>query len=283
MISNAPGWICCVRRSRSPPARRRRARAAARGGPRARGGRPRPGARDLPGGALAALFAAGWPWGGRGRGERGGAGRPRPRRPPRPPDLLLRGPGDAVHRGERGGGADPEGARWARSARGRPPAQEARWLWLAGRAAADLWDDETWRLLSARSSSCPRHGRADGDAVRPQHAQLRPGPLGRAGRGRVVLDEIRAVTEATGMPGSSYGALWVAALRGPRGGVLGADRGRRQRRSGARRGLRAGDHRAAERGPVQRSRPLRGALAAVAGRRRRALLRAGLRPGRWPS
>ena len=32
----------------------------------------------------------------------------------------------------------------------RLPAEELRWLWLACRAAIDLWDDESWHVLSTR-------------------------------------------------------------------------------------------------------------------------------------
>ncbi len=95
-----------------------------------------------------------------------------------------------------------------------PPA-DARWLWLACWAAADLWDDEAWDLLSARQLELVRAAGA-----------LTAIPFALTARSAVNLvcgdvhaaaaqvDEIRAVSEATGIATPPYGPLWLAGLQG---------------------------------------------------------------------
>ena len=95
------------------------------------------------------------------------------------------------------------------------PPENARWLWFACWAAADLWDDETWDLLSARQLELVRGAGA-----------LTAIPLALTARSAVHLvcgdlraaasqiDEIRTVSEATGIATPPYGPLWLAGLRG---------------------------------------------------------------------
>jgi DNA-binding CsgD family transcriptional regulator len=95
------------------------------------------------------------------------------------------------------------------------PPDDARWLWFACWAAADLWDDETWDLLSARQLELVRAAGA-----------LTAIPFALTARSAVHLvrgdvhaaasqvDEIRTVSEATGIAIPPYGRLWLAGLRG---------------------------------------------------------------------
>ena len=86
---------------------------------------------------------------------------------------------------------------------------------LACRAAADVWDDETWRLLSTRELERARQ--AGALTAMPlalstlSYIHVLSGDLAAA---EALLDEIRAATEATGIPSHPYIALWLAALRG---------------------------------------------------------------------
>ena len=98
-----------------------------------------------------------------------------------------------------------------------PPApDEARWLWLASWVASELWDDETWGLLSARQLELVRAAGALTAiplalSARISFLQQASGELTAAAS---MLGEMQAVSEATGIATPPYGALWHAALRG---------------------------------------------------------------------
>jgi DNA-binding CsgD family transcriptional regulator/tetratricopeptide (TPR) repeat protein len=140
---------------------------------------------------------------------------PSPPRPPRPSDLLLHGLATLFTQGPAAGAPILKDALSAFRSEINLPPQEARWLPLACQAAADVWDDETWRLLSSRELE-----RARGTGA------LTAMPLvlstlsyvhaisGELTAAETLLDEIRAATEATGIPSHHYAALWIAALRG---------------------------------------------------------------------
>ena len=155
----------------------------------------------------------------RGRGvvevaEAVGAGPPPPQ-VPRPPDLLLHGLAVRFTEGYPAGAPILKEALSAFRDNAVLPAEDAKWLWFACWAAADLWDDETWDLLSARQL----------DLVRSTGA-LSAIPFVLTARSAVHLvsgdvhaaasqvDEIRAISDATGIAAPPYGALWLAALRG---------------------------------------------------------------------
>ena len=140
---------------------------------------------------------------------------PPPPRPPRPSDLLLQG---LAVRFTDGYAAGAPILKEALRAFRRDPVlapEDARWLWLACWAAADLWDDETWDLLSSRQLQIAR-------AV----GALTAIPLALTARGAVQLirgeiadaasqvDEIRAVSDAIGIAAPPYGPLWLAGLAG---------------------------------------------------------------------
>jgi DNA-binding CsgD family transcriptional regulator len=93
--------------------------------------------------------------------------------------------------------------------------EDARWLWFACWAAADLWDDETWDSLSARQLELVRAAgalTAIPFALTARSAvHLVRGDLHTAAS---QIDEIRTVSEATGIAAPPYGPLWLAGLRG---------------------------------------------------------------------
>jgi DNA-binding CsgD family transcriptional regulator len=90
-----------------------------------------------------------------------------------------------------------------------------RWLWLACRAAVDLWDDETWYVLSARHVQLARD--AGALSVLPIALISRMGVYlwtGELSGAASLNHEVEAVTEATGSHLAPYGALGLAAFRG---------------------------------------------------------------------
>jgi DNA-binding CsgD family transcriptional regulator len=95
------------------------------------------------------------------------------------------------------------------------PPREARWLPLACQAAADVWDDATWRLLSTRQLERAR----DTGALTAMPLVLSTlsyiyAISGELAAAEALHDEIKTATEATGIPSHRYVALWIAALRG---------------------------------------------------------------------
>jgi DNA-binding CsgD family transcriptional regulator len=94
-------------------------------------------------------------------------------------------------------------------------AADVRWLWLACRLALDLWDDELWHLLATRGESVAR----DTGAL-----TLLPGLTnflaafnvhsGAFDHARVLIDEVDAITQATGIPPLKYATGLLAAWRG---------------------------------------------------------------------
>ena len=67
-----------------------------------------------------------------------------------------------------------------------PPEEGLRWLFLAAVTAADLWDDESWHVLSARHARIARAaGAAQRASPRAQLAHFRGLVRGRSGRSRV--------------------------------------------------------------------------------------------------
>jgi DNA-binding CsgD family transcriptional regulator len=93
--------------------------------------------------------------------------------------------------------------------------EDQRWLWLACRLAQDLWDDELWHMLATRSVRLAR----DTGAL-----HLLPNALnhlaalnvhsGAFATAAAEIDEIDAITEATGLPPLKYAAGLLAAARG---------------------------------------------------------------------
>jgi DNA-binding CsgD family transcriptional regulator len=134
---------------------------------------------------------------------------------PRPPDLLLQGLAVLFTEGYAAGAPILKEALSAFRRETVLPPREARWLPFACQAAADVWDDATWRLLSTRELERVR----DTGALTALPLVLSTlsyihAVSGELGAAEALLDEIKAVTEATGIPSHRYVALWIAALRG---------------------------------------------------------------------
>ena len=70
--------------------------------------------------------------------------------PPRAPDLLLDGWVLLITRGYAAGTPTLKRALAAFRSESISRDEEIRWLWLACHTAYELWDDETWHVLSAR-------------------------------------------------------------------------------------------------------------------------------------
>ena len=92
---------------------------------------------------------------------------------------------------------------------------QLRWLWPACVAAAHVWDDEKWDAL------CDRHLQLARDAgaltelplalTHSAYLKLFAGDLAAA---VPLIEELQALTQATGISLASYGAVLLAALRG---------------------------------------------------------------------
>ena len=134
---------------------------------------------------------------------------------PGPSDLLLQGLAVQVTDGYAAGAPLLKAALAAFQREPALPPEEARWLSLALWAAADLWDDSTWRRLTTRELERARE--AGALAALPlalsmlSYIHATAGDLAAA---ESLLEEIRSAGEATGTPAQPYLALWIAALRG---------------------------------------------------------------------
>jgi DNA-binding CsgD family transcriptional regulator/tetratricopeptide (TPR) repeat protein len=149
--------------------------------------------------------------------ETAGAARaaPPPSAPPRAPDLLLDGLALLITDGY------ATGAPVLRRAVDRFREEDVsrgdgrRWLWLAPRVAAFLWDDESWDVLSARFV---QQAREDGAlSVLPLALTIRTGMHLFAGRLAIassLVDELTAVNEATGAGLVAYAPVTLAAAKG---------------------------------------------------------------------
>jgi DNA-binding CsgD family transcriptional regulator/tetratricopeptide (TPR) repeat protein len=167
---------------------------------------------------LAAAFAArlATPGGGIREVARAAMLAPRPTHPPRAPDLLLDGLAANFVTGY--ASAVPE-LREALSTFGNDMSadEELRWLWLATWAALHMWDDGHWDPLSERYLRLVRTAGALSEL--PLALSTRAMMLlftGDLTTASTLVDEQRAVTEATGGNLAPYAAMGLAALRGRR-------------------------------------------------------------------
>src|SRR4029077_2586392 len=93
--------------------------------------------------------------------------------------------------------------------------EQARWLSVALWAAADLWDDETWRRLTTREIERARDaGALTAIPLALSMLSYIHATSGELDTAESQLDEIRSASEAIGTPAQPYVALWVAAMRG---------------------------------------------------------------------
>jgi len=145
---------------------------------------------------------------------RAAAAAPPPPHRPRPPDLLLDGLAAVYTQGYApslpllrqalaGAGTDA------------PADEQPHWLWLACVTASHLWDDERWEQLAQRYATRVRQIGALAEL--PLALDRRARPLlfaGELSAAAALLDETRAVEDATGSPPWPYGELSLAAFRG---------------------------------------------------------------------
>jgi DNA-binding CsgD family transcriptional regulator len=131
------------------------------------------------------------------------------------PDLLLDGLALLVTEGRAAGTPLLRQALSAFRGPGSSAEEGLRWLWLAGRVADDLWDDESWEVL------CTRHVRLarQAGALTVLPIALRSRIFvhvfaGELDEGAALMQEVRAVTEVTGTQLAAYGAVALAAWRG---------------------------------------------------------------------
>jgi tetratricopeptide (TPR) repeat protein len=140
---------------------------------------------------------------------------PAPPQPPRPPDLLLLGLATRFTKGYAAGAPILKKALGALRRETALPPQEARWLWFAGWVALNLWDDETWTVLSTRQLGLVRE--AGALTALPFVLTICTSVyafFGELTTAASLAEETRAVTEATRIAAAPYGELSLAALRG---------------------------------------------------------------------
>jgi DNA-binding CsgD family transcriptional regulator len=140
---------------------------------------------------------------------------PAPLAPARASDLLLDGLALLVTEGYAAG--TPALRRALLAFRGQDISVEEgmSWLWLAGRAAMAVWDDETWHTLASRHVTLARD--AGALSVLPLAVRSRillHAHAGELADGAALIAEAQAVADATGSQLGPYGALGVAAFRG---------------------------------------------------------------------
>jgi DNA-binding CsgD family transcriptional regulator len=136
--------------------------------------------------------------------------------PPRAPDLLLDGLALLVTDGR--AAATPilkQAVSAFRNDESLSTRELLRWLWLAGRVAQDLWDDESWEVLCTQHVRLARQTGAL--AVLPIALRSRifqHGLWGEVDEGAGLTGEAETVSAAIGTQLSAYGTLALAALQG---------------------------------------------------------------------
>jgi DNA-binding CsgD family transcriptional regulator/tetratricopeptide (TPR) repeat protein len=142
------------------------------------------------------------------------AGPPHPQSPG-PSDLLLQGLAIQATRGYAAGAPLLKAAVSAFERETALPLGERRWLSLTLWAAADLWDDDTWRRLTTRGVERARElGALTAIPFALSMLSYIHATSGELAAAESLLDEIRATSEATGTPAQPYLGLWIAAVRG---------------------------------------------------------------------
>jgi len=147
--------------------------------------------------------------------SRAALARPAPDGPPRPTDLLLQGMATMLIDGHAAAAPILKAALSAFREETALPPEESRWISLACRAAADVWDEESWRLLATRELQRARDaGALTATPLLLSTVSYIEALCGEVSAAESLLDEIRATTAATGIPAHHYIEMWVAALRG---------------------------------------------------------------------
>jgi DNA-binding CsgD family transcriptional regulator len=137
--------------------------------------------------------------------------------PPRAIDLLLDGLATRFTEGYPAGVPPLRKALDAFRHQNVLTAGDIRWLMLGSRLALDLWDEELWHVLATRGVRTAREtgvllllpGMANFLAALNVHT-------GAFDDAVVLIDEVDAITQATGIPPLKYAAGMLAAWRGDR-------------------------------------------------------------------
>jgi DNA-binding CsgD family transcriptional regulator len=133
----------------------------------------------------------------------------------RGPELLLEGLATIFCESYDAAGPILRRAQNAFDVSGLPVSEQLRWKWLASVASVHMWDDVRWEAISERHVQIARETGALGELPlalsQRVYAHLFAGELTTAA---LLVDEIRAATEATGSNLAPYGAVGLAALRG---------------------------------------------------------------------
>lgn len=135
--------------------------------------------------------------------------------PPEPHDLLLDGLATRLTQGYAAAVAPLREALQAFGGADDADTADSRWLWLACRIAADLWEQATWEALATRGLRLARESGAL--SILPMAGSYRAGVHIHAGQYRaawVLLEESSAVTQATGTTPLVQAKPIVAAWRG---------------------------------------------------------------------
>ena len=135
--------------------------------------------------------------------------------PPRASDLLLDGLALLITEGYAAGTPTLRRAVSAFRDEDMSRGDGRRWLWLASRVAAFLWDDEAWDVLSARFVGLARD--AGALSVLPLALTTRSGVHIFAGEFAIassLLEEVVAVNEATGASLAPYVGLASVTFQG---------------------------------------------------------------------
>jgi DNA-binding CsgD family transcriptional regulator len=135
--------------------------------------------------------------------------------PPRAPDLLLDGWALLITKGYPAGTPMLKHALSAFRSYSIPQAEEIRWLWLACHTAYELWDDQTWFAFSERLVELGRKAGALTELPIAldslSGAKLFAGDFATAA---ALVQEGKAITEATGSHPTPYGPVLLAACQG---------------------------------------------------------------------
>ena len=95
-----------------------------------------------------------------------------------------------------------------------------RWLWLACRISQDLWDDELWHVLATRGVRVARDtGALNQLPVLANFLAALNVHAGDFAAAAALVDEVEAITHATGLPQLNYAKAMLAASRGDRATV----------------------------------------------------------------
>ncbi len=143
--------------------------------------------------------------------------------PRRASDLLLDALARLIVDGPESGTAVLKRALEAYRAQDVATEERSRWSWLAGRAAAFIWDYDTWDTLTARQLEVAHDAGtltalARGElTVLPLTLSTRAGVHMFAGELSVaasLIEQVEAVADATDIRTARYAAVMLAALRG---------------------------------------------------------------------